>query len=483
MRYYCAVVLLLSFCSVFENANAQHPKTDSLLHVLPGMKISIERIDVLNQVAFRFAVTSSRDAEKFVKEALALSRELQYKKGLAESLKVLGVIHLSKSEFSVSAEYSYQSLKLYEELQDKSGQSRVLNNLALVYNAQHDFDRVYEFTLRSLRLKREVGDSGGVANSFLALTEYYRQTKNYSQAQFYGKEAMKRFESMGRVRGMSHASLQLGEVYADEGNFSLASIYFKDAIHFARLSHDHLETMAAYKNLGRLLLQSGRLDSVYYYLKQSQMLARRYDSKGQEMLAAQELSEYFRKINQWDSALYYFQLSAGIERSIFNSEKQQQLATLQLLYDFEKKEQEIGFQKKIVRRQYFAIAGVTLILILTVFIGFKFYYLNRTNLKAKEDLLKLNMEINSMNENLEQLVQTRTEEIKLQNQRLIDYAFFTAHEVRGPLARILGLIELAKLKDVSDEDKDQIMARLEETANELDEVIRVINRKLENSKY
>jgi signal transduction histidine kinase len=69
----------------------------------------------------------------------------------------------------------------------------------------------------------------------------------------------------------------------------------------------------------------------------------------------------------------------------------------------------------------------------------------------------------------------------LQNQKLVEYAFFTAHEVRGPLARILGLVELARIKELSD-DREEILERLQEAAQELDEIIRIINRKLESSR-
>jgi signal transduction histidine kinase len=142
----------------------------------------------------------------------------------------------------------------------------------------------------------------------------------------------------------------------------------------------------------------------------------------------------------------------------------------------------LSFQRKIVRRQYIAIAGVSIILILAMLFALRIFTLNKSNRKAKEDLIKLNAEIKKMNENLESIVQDRTEEIKAQNQKLIDYTFFTAHEVRGPLARILGLIELAKIKELSEEDKMQIMVRLEDASNELDEIIRKVNRKLESTK-
>jgi signal transduction histidine kinase len=153
-----------------------------------------------------------------------------------------------------------------------------------------------------------------------------------------------------------------------------------------------------------------------------------------------------------------------------------------MLSGFEEKDKELLFQKRIVRRQYIAISGVTVILILSIIFGFRVFALNKSNREAKEALMELNTEKNRVNENLESLVVQRTEQLKTQNQKILEYAFTIAHEVRGPLARILGLIELAKIRELSEEDKKQIMVRLEDASNELDDIIRAVNRKLETAK-
>jgi signal transduction histidine kinase len=119
------------------------------------------------------------------------------------------------------------------------------------------------------------------------------------------------------------------------------------------------------------------------------------------------------------------------------------------------------------------------VLILVTLFGYKLYRLNENNKSARKTLQALNLEINKLNENLEGKVQERTEEIRMQNQKLVEYAFFTAHEVRGPLARILGLVELVKVKELNHE-REEIISRLQVSANELDEIIRQVNRKLES---
>lgn len=79
----------------------------------------------------------------------------------------------------------------------------------------------------------------------------------------------------------------------------------------------------------------------------------------------------------------------------------------------------------------------------------------------------------------EELV-AQKEEIELQNQKLLEYAFYNAHKVRGPLARILGLVYLLKREadKIGFVDNDQYLDKLSESANELDIAVREMSHYL-----
>jgi tetratricopeptide (TPR) repeat protein len=476
-----SVWVVILFFALAGTAYAQSYEIDSLHLALTKEQSEKDQIDILNKLAFKHTTISVAEAEKFAYEALRKSQGIRYLGGMAESFKILGSISNLRYEYSRSVEYGYEALKLFEKIGDKSGQSKVLNNLSLVLMLQKEYDRAYNFTQRSLKLKREIGDSAGVANSILTLAEYYRLREDFSTALNLCHDALNRHRLLHDDTGVAYDLFQYGEIYQDQNNYPFASTYYNDALRYARMSKNDILVITIYQRLGQLFLKAQKLDSGYVYLHRSLKLARERDSRSNEMRAYEFLTDYFETIGELDSALYYTRATLLVQQDIFSSQKSQHVASMQVLYDFEKKEQELDFQKTIVKRQFVAIIGVSLILILTVVIGVKFFRLNKANLESKESLLKLNLEINMMNENLERLVRERTEELKQQNQRLIEYAFFTAHEVRGPLARILGLVELSKINQ-EPEDRVEILKRLEVSAYELDEIIRMINRKLESTK-
>jgi signal transduction histidine kinase len=97
---------------------------------------------------------------------------------------------------------------------------------------------------------------------------------------------------------------------------------------------------------------------------------------------------------------------------------------------------------------------------------------------ANSQLVSYNEEIVALNENLEKIVNARTEKIKIQMSQLESYAHMNSHEVRAPVARILGLMNLIQLEENEVLKKD-LLEKLNNETLELDLVIKKMNRLLE----
>jgi signal transduction histidine kinase len=113
----------------------------------------------------------------------------------------------------------------------------------------------------------------------------------------------------------------------------------------------------------------------------------------------------------------------------------------------------------------------------------RYLELNNKDLEAlvrqrTAELSHANDELLSMNENLEALVNERTQKIDAQLNQIIKYAHMNSHQVRGPLARILGLMSLIKSESNASERED-LLLKLDESAKELDLIVREMNRLLE----
>jgi signal transduction histidine kinase len=96
-----------------------------------------------------------------------------------------------------------------------------------------------------------------------------------------------------------------------------------------------------------------------------------------------------------------------------------------------------------------------------------------------EELIQSQEKLHSLNQFLEQAVEERTQQVLLQNEKLLKYAYTNAHEVRGPIARVLGLVQLSKVDPSL--DLPFIFEKIEHETNEIDAIISRINIELEKA--
>ncbi len=100
--------------------------------------------------------------------------------------------------------------------------------------------------------------------------------------------------------------------------------------------------------------------------------------------------------------------------------------------------------------------------------------------KDNQELLVTKDLLNEINQNLEQIVNKKTVDVVLQNKELFKYAHINAHHVRGPLARLLGLLQLTDMdKNV---DYPVFLTMVEKEVREIDDVLQELSEDLKKKK-
>ncbi|HEX5168864.1 MAG TPA: hypothetical protein VFW11_06805, partial [Cyclobacteriaceae bacterium] len=83
-------------------------------------------------------------------------------------------------------------------------------------------------------------------------------------------------------------------------------------------------------------------------------------------------------------------------------------------------------------------------------------------------------QLNKIRSNLESMISIKTSEAQDKADILKEYAFVNAHHVRGPLARVLGLIYLIELEDKGN-PTSEALHKIKKDAQEMDNIIKKIN--------
>jgi ligand-binding sensor domain-containing protein len=99
--------------------------------------------------------------------------------------------------------------------------------------------------------------------------------------------------------------------------------------------------------------------------------------------------------------------------------------------------------------------------------------------KARLTIEQQNNEISLRNESLEAQVEERTRDLVEYNQQLEQFAFISAHNLRAPVARILGLGYILELNNTDVSEARSIIDKMVYTSKELDRVVQDLNMVLE----
>jgi tetratricopeptide (TPR) repeat protein len=419
-------------------------------------------------------------------EALQMATQFNYIKGIGDSYNNQAICRAIKGEYTSALELFIKALRLREQAGDVKGAASTTNNIAGIFLYQKEYDKAIDYSLQSLKLiKEKLNDPVGEGNAYLGLGLIYDHKQDSSKAFYYFNEARDIFYQMNLKGDEGLVWLRIGTLQEHYGLHDRALHSCFKAMDLIDVKEDLFTAVELYQTIGSIYGNIGNEQTASYYFHKSLKIADDYNNNDGRINTRLLLSEYFQRQKRYDSALYYFKEYTAISTETFSREKTQQMASLEKIYETEKKDQQLKLSEAKIRNQYFIIVIISVLLAVISLLGFLLYRYSREKRKSNEELIRLNKDISEKNEEIKQIndhleeeVNVRTEKIQLQNQKLIEYAFFNAHKVRGPLARVLGLVALTK-NESSLEEVKSLHEKIHLSALELDEVVKEINQKLD----
>lgn len=128
------------------------------------------------------------------------------------------------------------------------------------------------------------------------------------------------------------------------------------------------------------------------------------------------------------------------------------------------------------------IIGGCLFASLAIFVSFIYYKIQNEQkhelAEKNEEIKQMNDKLSSLNNHLENKVQERTMLLENQNEKLAQYAFTNSHEIRAPLASVLGLLHIIDKSQFKD-GNHEIIDKLQDAGQRLDDKIKMLNKILE----
>jgi len=320
------LIFLISECFSQEYICLETYNVDSLLLVLPDQH-SEDRIKTLNMLSISLCYEEFAKSKQYAIEAMNLSKELDYQKGIADSYRNLGHIDFYQSNFADALINYLESLQLYEKLDKEHTVAPIYFDIAKTHLIARNYEKAIEYANIALDKFREPPDGYttintvrdttvlilGIAFAYLDLRMHDKAIEIYLKVLEIGKK-----NNFGNTE-MMLINILAGHSYYWTLDYDSAKVYWDKALAFS----DESPSIQALKyqiisSQANLFYAEGNIDSAKTYkLKAFEW----YNENGflfWAMVNAYDLASIHNEYNESVSAEKYYQQSENLFEEMLN---------------------------------------------------------------------------------------------------------------------------------------------------------------------
>lgn len=336
-------------------------------------------------------VNNLKEALKYHLKSYALRDKLGLKEKAAGSISNISVIYKQLGNYKESLAYMHRALKIYEESGDELRQATVLGNMANVYLNYNKYKEAKEKYEKVIKLAKKNNSNPLIASGYSGLVKYYYQLEKFDDALKYGLLAAKYLKALNMKADLAGVDNSIGQVYYQQGNYPMAMKYYSSSLAFRIFMKDKFGIASCYKNIGACYAELKDFVKAEKYLNQSIEIFKELKAKDYLQEAYDILGNLYEAKQDYVNSLKFYKESVLIKDSIYNKQTTDKINELQIVYQTEKKIQQIELLNKenkiqkltLLKRNIFLGLAIGLLLVTLVF-GYLLY--RSTKLKEEARL-------------------------------------------------------------------------------------------------
>ncbi len=479
-------------------------------------------INALNDLAFELHKNIPDSSKAYAETALRLSKKQNYKKGIANSKKNLGLasqikgesapaldllisasndfealsdtlglvecynglgkVYYNKGNVDKALEIFLKGLKLSEKLTDPRTRANTLDNMGIIYLAQHNLIAALDYFFQALDIREKNQDKAGIALSGNNIGMYYTEKKDFKRAINYYNEALSSGKEIEDNYSILNSYYNLGLLYFQQKEYSAALNCFENSGKVAAILGNDAQLANSYISIGNVYFRQNDLKQSFSYHQKALTLAK--GSADPEILQKAYLSIYqdYKDMEQEKSALSYFELYISLRDSLNNKKTSNKISSLQEVYEKNKRENEIyGLRLQNITNQKIALENasqknflIISVLLLLCLIGLLFF-INSKRKSAFTALGIQNIEINRQKEELalqKEEIDKKNRELEELNNTKDKFFSIIAHDLKSPIASFTAFTEVLTnyYEELSSEEVKFIASDLSQSVNNLNQL-------------
>ena len=300
MRYLITVILLC--CSL--SSAAQNKRIDSLKRLLSSSK-DTSRVNILLQLSGEFNYSDLIAAREHARQAIRLSRELNFESGQIKGLYQLGSSMMEAGNRDTSLMYFEMGMEMSRKTKDKFLLAQGSYHLSRAHERRDEFTKAKEYLQEALKLYEELGLEKNVANCYTSFGRIAQEMGNYSEAMGCYFKSLPIKEKLNDQRGVAILHTNIGNVYLNTSKYDEAADQFSKAFAIDSSSNDQEGIFIDLINLGVAHQKKGRYEEALTKYQQALDLAKKLGYEEDEGLLLGNMGSTKRQQGKPEEGLRY----------------------------------------------------------------------------------------------------------------------------------------------------------------------------------
>ena len=264
---------------------ASHIKQDDL----------VSKIDELNRIAWEIRVSDSNKAAQYSREAIELSKKINYKLGLADGLSIEGFGFIRMSDFNKALVCLNQAKIIYESLKNVRGLAIVYEYKGIIERNLGNSATALEFIFKALELSQQSAFTDHETTNLYQLGVTYHHLADYDKALEYLYKSLSLARSLNFTLMEAYNLNIIGSIYFETNDYERALNYYKQGLAIRQQSGDKWGEAGSLDNIGFTYLKLKDYQRGIEYCKKSLEITRGTGDKKGQANALLHIAEIYKQ--------------------------------------------------------------------------------------------------------------------------------------------------------------------------------------------
>ncbi|HWA32487.1 MAG TPA: tetratricopeptide repeat protein, partial [Cyclobacteriaceae bacterium] len=434
-----------------------------------------------------------REAIRVFDEALLIAKRNGFDDYVKFLLNNLALAHTSNASYDKALSYNFESLKIREKEGIPVDIAVALNNIGYLYEELQDLENALVYYERSYQVKIANNVKHDVERSLINIGIINNKLKRFDEAEAKLKEAFNICQTGNcDPEILASAYHALGFAVFEQKEFRASEEYFQKSLALAeKLDLPEFITSDS-RMIGTIRFQQGRYDEALTLIDRSQNVSRETHRRKSMLENYLLYARIYAAKGDFKKASEYQNSYIDLYGEIFNADLIKNITRVQTDYEeaenikiIAEKDQVLELNREVIAQQRKLNLALFAVILLTSALVIVIYRNYRKTRAVNAALATAKRIIEVQNRALDQEVQEKTKELVDTNETLVkvndeldNFIYKTSHDIRGPLASLKGMVNLA-IMDVKDEKALGYLDKLDLTAEKLNTVLTrllIVNR-------